>query len=423
MERDWPRTLKHVVPIALIALGMFGLASLPAAGFVSAAGRERSPTWLGTSSPVGEGISNTGSHMFIFLPLVMENWPPVPYAPVLEPIESPVWERAVVLHWYGDVPTVTYPVDYYLLQEATSTDFTAPVNFTVPVASVPFTVPQKPYGTMGRFYYRVRAHNAWGLGAWSNVESMLLLSQRDEFDYPETGWAPRRTSYWDLDVMAAEYQGGELITRVEDRFDFTIFSPMRQAPAPPYRIRMATQIIHQANETSYGIIFGGNGGSFCGIERETAADPNGCFQHYYRLNVVWGNYLKYELKRVDYHYGPSGGGAGAGESWGYGGLEPWQVSDPNGWNIWEIRVFDTGFAVYVNDHYLRWVSDTTYLEEPYYGIFSSTYEYNGARFRHAYYFVEPLEGSDAVPPTPKSWALPESSVVPSHPEIVDGMHP
>lgn len=302
-----------------------------------------------------------------------------------------MWDAPVRLDWTADVPIASYPIELFMLEESPSPDFAEVETFSVLTTSVPYTVPAKPFGTMGTYYYRVRAQNAWGTGGWSNTVSSLLLSQRDGFSYPQTGWAPVRTSYWDLETMAADYGAGDLVTRVEDRFDFAIFSPLRPAPKPPYAIKMRTSVVHDANETSIGIVFGGNEGSMCGITRWTAADPTGCFSHYYRFNAIWGGYWKVGLARIDAHADISGGGNGEGVNWGYSALDWWEAStDPDEWNEWEIRVYDTGFEAYVNGYYVAGRGDTTYVQDPYYGIYSSTYEYNGARFVHDHYYVEPL---------------------------------
>ena len=190
--------------------------------------------------------------------------------------------------------------------------------------------------------------------------------------------------------MAADYGSGHLVTRVEDRFDFVIFSPMRPAPEPPYSLKMRTDILHKANLTSFGIVFGGNKGEMCEVTRWNASSPEGCFSHYYRLNVIWGGYLKAGLARIDGHEGIADGADGIGENWGYSALDWWEARVED-WNEWEVRVYDNGFEAYVNGHRIAGRGDTTYIRDPYYGIFSSTNEYNGARFVHDYFYVEPLD--------------------------------
>jgi len=380
----------------LFALGSVAL--LPAADYVSAAGSENvSITGAVLGSHLGTGHFAGDDDHLIFLPLVMRRWPPVPYSPDLNVDEDVLWDGPITLDWYADTPLAEYPIDYYVLEESTSPDFSSVTSYTVLTTSVPY-VQARSYGTMEKYYFRVRGHNFWGAGEWSNVRSVLLLNQMDEFTFPQTGWAPRRTSDLDMDAMTAYYQDGVLNTKVEDLYDFAVFSPMRPAPSVPYSIKMRTAIVHQANETSYGIVFGGSDGAFCDVVRINGSNPDGCFYHYYRLNVIWGGYLKYDLKRIDYHEDVAGGGDGGGVRLWKPRYLDWYEGSTNGWNEWEIRVYSSGFAVYVNDNFKGFVSDSTYVNEPYYGIFSSNYEYNGAHFKHDYFRVAPLGGDAASLP-------------------------
>lgn len=392
-RRSPSRYLLHLTVVCLLAVTV-----LPAAGSVSAAGSfVELPGTPGAGSADRALAVGDDSGWVVFLPIVMRRWPPVPYAPTVAPVASPLWDSPVVLEWQGTVPDASYPLDSYVVEESQSPDFASVITYPASLTAVPYTLPTKPRGTMGEYYYRVRGHNVWGLGDYSAPLGVLLLSQSDGFTRPETGWTARRTSYWDMDLMQTEYVDGQLITLVEDKFDFAIFSPMRAAPSVPYVIRMHTMILHKANETSYGIVFGGNEGAFCDVVRATAADPGGCFWHYYRLNVIYGGYLKYNLKRIDYHDGIEGGAQGEGVSWGWWGIDA-SLANPDGWNTWEIRVYDSGFTVYLNGRLMNTISDARYTREPHYGIFSSNYEYNGARFAHEFFVVEPLTGAAAVPP-------------------------
>jgi hypothetical protein len=388
--------------LGLTVLVVLGSVLFPAVGSVSAAGRSDALTSIEVFDFGRNGrLADDGEDYFVFLPIIMRRWPPVPFSPVLTAVEDTVWDAPVRLDWQADVPLAAYPIETYVLEESTSADFSEVTRYPVPTVTVPYTTPEKAFGTVGWYHYRVRGQNAWGPGEWSNPVPTLLLSQRDDFDFPESGWAPKRTSYWDLDLMAVDYGIGDIVTRVEDRFDFAIFSPMQPAPELPYSIKMRTKIVSKANETSFGIVWGGNEGTFCDVERVTAADPNGCFSHYYRLNVIWGGYLKWGLARIDHHEGVADGGDGVVASGGgYSGLHWPEVGDPDTWNEWEIRVYDNGFELYVNGYYIAGSGDTTYVHDPYYGIFSSTYEYNGARFVHDHFYVEPIGGSATMSRVP-----------------------
>jgi hypothetical protein len=316
----------------------------------------------------------------VYLPLILRRWPPLPATPYLLEIDRAPLDDTYVLDWYNatsDLP------ETYILQESTVPDFSSPTHYTTPITSHQVTG-----RSIGIYYYRVRATNIWGSSQWSNARSTTVLSRHDDFNDPITGWTARRTSSPDLDLASTSYEDGKLVTGLHDRFDFAIFSPMFEAPDPPYLIRMRTRIDHLANEVSYGIVFGGNRGTTCPIDRSQSGDSDGCFYHYYRLNVIWGGgYLKSQVKRIDSHASQKGGGRGT-ELMSYRDVS--DRTDEDRFNVWEIRVYDGGFDVYVNGRFLEDFDDTTYIHDPYYGIFASTYEYNSASFEHEFFFVDPM---------------------------------
>ncbi len=334
---------------------------------------------------------------------------PLPEAPVLQEIDKVPEADSYNIVWYP--PVSSPPVFSYTLQESTLLDFSESVDYTSVLTS--YTVTGQP---MGQYYYRVRGHNSSGFGPWSNVvsTSVVFPSFWDNFDNPTTGWTVRRTSSPDLSLMRSYYSGGYLITSVEDKFDFGIFSPMSEAPEPPYEIGLGTRIVNQANLVSYGIAFGANGGGVCSIDRDLAGNPGGCFYHYYRLNFVWGgDYLKYGVKRIDYH---RGGEDGRGKGFGldlvpYRRLEDWKAH-PNSFNSWRVLVYEDGFSVYVNGSLLGWTSDYHYTSEPFWGIFSSTDEYNISRWEHDYFYVVPISSGAAaqsLPSPDEGYCLPDTN--------------
>jgi hypothetical protein len=229
------------------------------------------------------------------------------------------------------------------------------------------------------------------------VISTTVIAFRDDFTNPVADWVVRRTSAPDPAVAVTRYADGRLRTELHDRWDYAIFSPMIEAPAPPYNIQMTTRIVHFANLTSYGIVFGGNRGTVCPpIDRSTSGDPNGCFFHYYRLNVIWGGYLKFQVKRIDYHEADKGKARGL-SLLGEGFSDISAVTSADNWNFWEIKVRDNGFAVYVNNQLLGWTTDTTYIHDPLFGIFASTDEYNSSVFEHEFYYVDVASADDPLP--------------------------
>lgn len=394
-----------VVAFFVMVLGgfIFVSQSVVSAGFAPEKEAGVKPLNL-VSNPVGpvnpQADTPYTPTMYIYLPLLVNNWPPLPSVPTLYKIETEPLADEFEVSWSlseSDTPVV------YTLQEAKDPYFTNPVWYTTSVTN---TMIDGKSHAVGIYYYQVRATNQWGHSTWSNIESVSLLTRRDDFNDPVTGWMTRRTSSPDFNLVRVLYEEGELITRVDDRFDFGVYSPMIKAPELPYRITMHSKIIHYANEVSYGIVFGGDGGSICPVNRETSGSGDGCFYHYYRLNVIWGGFLKFDVKRINYHEGEKGKGRGD-VLMSTHSIETYKAS-PNSWNMWTIDVYEDGFQVAVNGNVLGWTNDTRYIDDPYYGIFSSTYEYNSATFRHSHYYVEPISGESSLPAASEGYKLPGS---------------
>jgi hypothetical protein len=308
----------------------------------------------------------------------------LPAAPLLNPIDNPGGLPDYLVAWTGALGVTSY-----VLQEAPTSHFTSTRDlYSGPALS--YTVSGK---TSGVYFYRVKSvYDAPFLSGalsseWSNVVSATVVTFHDDFDDPSVGWAVRRTSAPSILSTTVTYQDGRLVTRLNDKYDFSLISPMREAPTPPYRIRIKTRVAHLANQTAYGIVFGGNGGTACPVDRSNGGDPQGCFYHYYRLIVVWsGDYLQCAVKRIDYHDGEDKGKARGVALMDYTWLHSWTSYDD--WNTWEIRVKDTGFSLYVNEHKLFETSDSSYVHEPYYGLFLSTDEHQPAVFEHEYFYID-----------------------------------
>jgi hypothetical protein len=369
--------------LLFFVLGM----ALPAAGLISAAGGVdgRPPASTGPGQDFPETLQ---LDYFIYTPFVPHHWPPLPAAPTLEPIRGPVLDAPYLLTWSASEVAPDGPVLFYTIEEAETSEFVETTTYTTTDATTTWTI-TPTLGTYGTFYYRVRAHNAWGVSPWSNVRYVTVYTRWDDFLYPGTDWRARRTSAPDIDLMNAYYIEGDLETYVRDMFDFAIFSPMLPAPSLPYTIELKTRVRHKVNEVSYGIVFGGDPGDLCRVERADARKPEGCFTHYYRLNVIWaGNYLKFNINRVDGH---DERGRGISEELrGFDSLVRFGW-DPADWHRWTFEVHEDGFALYVNDQYIAWIPDNAYVDMPYYGIFSSTFEYNNAHFQHDYFHVVAMD--------------------------------
>ncbi len=318
----------------------------------------------------------------LYFQSVFNRWPPLPYAPTLNDISNADEDGNYTVSWsYGhtDPPVVTYT-----LQEATDANFTNPTNY-YPGSNASQAISDQDSGT---YYYRVRGHNTWGPGNWSNVKSVMVrsYSYRYNFSSPTklvNPWPIRRTTYWQGDIAGStwtEEHDGSLFIIMDDKWDATIASPLEVAPAPPYVLETRVKVDDPANLVAYGVILGGNPGSPCPAYRDT-----GCLTHYYRLEVIWdGGDLKAEFKRIDYHESDKGKGRGA-DLISYRYLS----ADPNGWHTWRFVVKTNGIDVYFDGSLYGSTDDTAYVNEPYFGVFASANEYKPAIGRFDYYYVDP----------------------------------
>lgn len=340
-----------------------------------------SGTWItNTAEIVAPGQSFTravGTRIYpdyylVYLPFIPKRWPPIPLAPTLNPINNDDGDGNYTVSWSYSYPD---PPGTYTLQEATDENFTDPTDHSVNITSYAFT--DKEAGT---YYYRVRGHNTWGTGEWSNVESVTVaqLGYRDDFNNPGSGW----TIIWDLhnpdepldsDWKQLAYVDGKLrltITKDRDnnrtRWNKFIASPRVESLGDEYQLETSAYFRERVWLTDYGIIFGANQN----------------FDKYYRLLVVYANTrLKFQLKRVDLN-GPDTL------------LHDWTeiyppTSDPGGWNTWRV-VFDGGWlTVYLNNNVVANIAESAYQGQGYFGLWLETDEYTPAQVEFDYLEITP----------------------------------
>jgi uncharacterized repeat protein (TIGR01451 family) len=131
------------------------------------------------SASVETTVINTST---MWLPVSFLNYPPLP---VLDDIPEPDTNNTYTVSWQFASP----PVDQYVLQESTASDF----NIVTAQWVTTDTHQLIQIGTgRGMRYYRVRADKAglWGQGAWSEVRSVMLKTNYiDGFDDPSSGWS------------------------------------------------------------------------------------------------------------------------------------------------------------------------------------------------------------------------------------------
>lgn len=125
-------------------------------------------------------------YAYIYLPLVVRRYPPIPYPPTLNAIANSDGDGAYAVSWSAADLASTYE-----LQEATNSAFSG-ATIVYSGASTSWNASGKGGGT---YYYRVRGENSYGYGAWSNVQSVRVspptqLYATDDADisqaYPDT---------------------------------------------------------------------------------------------------------------------------------------------------------------------------------------------------------------------------------------------
>lgn len=149
----------------------------------------------------------------VYLPLIYNRYPPVPYAPTLK-VDSNDSYGNYQLSWAYNY-TDPYAPTSYRFQEATDSNFS---NLTLnQITSSPRSFSNKPTGT---YYYRVLGINGYGEGLWSNVIK-IVVSQAgffDDFSNVNSGW-PREV-YWrgtdpvDGPVFDVNYENGSYRAKI-----------------------------------------------------------------------------------------------------------------------------------------------------------------------------------------------------------------
>jgi len=105
----------------------------------------------------------------IYLPLVLRHWPPIPYQPTLNPISNDDGDGNYNVTWTEQPSRLA---DTYTLEEATDAAFTTDLREVCTTAQQSCAIGDNPEGT---YYYRVRGHNTWGYGMWSNIQATTVM--------------------------------------------------------------------------------------------------------------------------------------------------------------------------------------------------------------------------------------------------------
>ena len=135
---------------------------------------------------------------YIYLSLVLNRWPPIPYTPVLNSIPDPDGNGNYTVSWDS-----TELAESYTLEEATNANFTDAIVSYQGTGTL-HTVTGQPAGT---YYYRVKATNGWGDSRWSNVQSVRVGPPETPVLNPisNPGGYGSYTVSWDEADMAQTY--------------------------------------------------------------------------------------------------------------------------------------------------------------------------------------------------------------------------
>lgn len=323
-----------------------------------------------------------------YLPVVFKPMPVINLNPIGRPNSANQWG----LIWSsGGADLLRYEV-----QEAHNSAFTAGLTSYNPgtATSIPFN---HPPSLDNIYYYRVRAIYSHGSGPWSNVRS-VQGGWRDDFNDFDSGWEMRRTTY--LEYTIGYYQDGTFTIIVDDDRDWTIFSPLVPAPEPPYAIEYVARLESPANHVSHGAVYGGdwNGqpcpdyNSWDGIYRH-----HNCFNQFYNNNFNWDTArLRINFERVDFLYWCPETPDCEGEPLlrrSVGHSFAWTVlpDDDGAWHTWRIEVRPTGLKMFVDGIEFASDADTTFVNNPYFGLFAATNEFTRSTLITDYYQVTYLD--------------------------------
>jgi uncharacterized repeat protein (TIGR01451 family) len=127
---------------------------------------------------------------FVYFPIIMKRWPPIPYPPTLS-LTSNDNRGNYTLGWSPGQGGVTAPASYWI-QEARDTVFTNLVtDQALPLSPTSFSVTNRS----GTLYYRVAGVNSYGRGEWSNVVP-VVTGYSDDFSNPASGWYVGTAERW-----------------------------------------------------------------------------------------------------------------------------------------------------------------------------------------------------------------------------------
>jgi len=336
-------------------------------------------------------LDETGAAMTIttFLPVAAKA-PPILEISATRPNSANDW----TVSWeMADSDLVTK----YELQESQNPNFSGATTYDMGLNTSRDFFDHQP-SPNNTYYYRVRAVAGEVLGGWSQP-LLVAGGYRDDFSSNTTGWDVRRTTF--IEEVTSFYENNDwFILRVEDSWDWGIASPGKPAPAPPYVINYRVKHANiEGNLKSNGMVFGGDWPGIICPDKSTVAgwyEHELCFNQFYNTNTIWfgGSTLKLLFERVDdLIWCPTCGGSPMKR---LGDIDENNTKDlnnvsPNDWNTYRIEVRSGEIKYFANGVLQFTYNDTRYIDQPYFGVFSSTDEYSNSTARFDYVEVLPLD--------------------------------
>jgi uncharacterized repeat protein (TIGR01451 family) len=321
-------------------------------------------------------LSDTNTYMF--LPVLTVPPPGMSMALLASPNSDNQWT-------IGFTPADAQGLTGYEIQEAQDPTFYGAGLIKVNSPGISSLERTKTPSPLNKYYYRARAVAGNLVGNWSSVLT-VVSNYRDDFDSMASGWHMVRQ---DTDDVSQEtyYSSGNFVHRQHGRWDYLISSPLAEAPGDSYRIDAYARFVGVDNLHALGLIFGADwDGSQC-----PNADYSSCFNHYYRLLVLWHgapDSLMVELKRIDNHDPANNAGRGVAL---VNYMDVKVNTPPDTWQKWTIERLANGqINLFVNDTYFASVTDSTYTGK-YFGGFSATNEYAGLDVRFDWYSVTVMD--------------------------------
>lgn len=287
------------------------------------------------------------------------------------------------------------------IHESNDPNFNSPTPYVVgQVNQLSITKQPTPSNV---FYYRARSLVGQTAGPWSNVVT-VVGGYRDDFNDPGTGWSVRRSTY--LEEVKGFYENGRYVMQVNSRWDWGIVSPLRPAPRVPYAIDFEARIISLGYAHSAGAVFGGDwSGEACppGTSFDQWYKHDKCFNHFYNTNSIFNDTIANNPKigllfeRIDRLEWCLGCGGSPMKRLGdISNLRDYRNIDADDWNHYRIEVRPDSIRVYAAEvgqtPVLQYeYTDTRWINNPYFGFFTSTDVIENATWRFEYMQVMPLD--------------------------------